>query len=78
MVRKGYLNREKEGKAFLYMPLTEEREVSRGMLADLLQRLFDGFASAVVLDLLDVSEVDSDEIQAIRGLINRKAREQKP
>ena len=77
MVRKGYLRREKEGKAFLFTPLTAEREVSRGMLADLLHRLFDGSASAVMLDLLEVSDVDSEEIRAMRALINRKARERK-
>lgn len=76
MVRKGYLHREKEGKAFLYTPLTAEREVSCGMLADLLHRLFDGSASAVMLDLLEVSDVDSEEIRAMRALINRKAKEQ--
>jgi BlaI family penicillinase repressor len=77
MVRKGFLQREKEGKAFLFSPLSAEREVSRGMLADLLGRLFDGSASAVVLDLLEVSDVDADEIREIRSLINRKAKEQK-
>lgn len=77
MVRKGYLRREKAGKAFLFTPLTAEREVSCGMLADLLHRLFDGSASAVMLDLLEVSDVDSEEIRAMRALINRKAQERK-
>jgi predicted transcriptional regulator len=40
-----------------------------------LNRVFDGSAQAVVLELLETSDVDSDELNAIRRMINRKAKE---
>ena len=75
MVRKGYLRRDKAGRAFEFTPLVEQQSVSRQMLGDIVNRVFDGSASAVMLELLETSDVDADEIAAIRRLINRKSRE---
>jgi BlaI family penicillinase repressor len=74
MVRKGYLRRDKAGRAFEFTPLVEQQGVSRQMLGDLVNRVFDGSASAVMLELLETSDVDADEIVAIRRLINQKSR----
>lgn len=45
------------------------------MVQDLLSRVFDGSAHSLVLQLLETADVDSDELAAIRQLINRKAKE---
>ena len=78
MVRKKYLRRTKRGRAFEYWPAIEEQGVHRRMLEDLLTRVFDGSARAVVLELLETSDIDADELDAIRKLVNRKARELGP
>lgn len=78
MVRKKYLQRTKRGRAFEYSPAIEEQGVHRRMLEDLVTRVFDGSARAVVLELLETSDIDSDELDAIRKLVNRKARELGP
>jgi len=78
MVRKKYVRRTKHGRAFEYSPVVEEQGVHRRMLEDLLNRVFDGSARAVVLELLETSDIDSDELDAIRKLVNRKARELGP
>ena len=75
MVRKEYLRRNKAGRAFEFTPLVEQQDVSRQMLGDIVNRVFDGSASAVMLELLETSDVDAAEIAAIRRLINRKSRE---
>ena len=75
MVRKGYLSRDKAGRAFEFTPLIAQQGVSRQMLGDLVNRVFDGSASAVMLELLETSDVDADELAAIRKLISRKTRE---
>jgi len=75
MVRKGYLRCKKDGKAFLFAPKVEKKHVSRGMVGDLLSRLFDGSASAMVLNMIDSTELDADELAELRRLINRKAKE---
>jgi predicted transcriptional regulator len=75
MVGKGYLQRAKKGRAFEFTPLLEENSVGQSMVQDLLSRVFDGSARSLVLQLLETGDVDSDELAAIRQLINRKAKE---
>ena len=74
MVRKKYLKREKLGKAFLYSPLVTEENVSQGMLGDLVERVFDGSASSVMMNLLEKGDMDPDELREIRKMINRIVR----
>ncbi|HKI17929.1 MAG TPA: BlaI/MecI/CopY family transcriptional regulator [Isosphaeraceae bacterium] len=74
MVRKRYLNRTKKGRAFEYEPLLRGRDVNRRFLHDLVNRVFDGSAKAVMLELLETSDVDADELAEIRRLIDRGAR----
>src|SRR5260370_2774495 len=78
MVRKKYLRRTKRGRAFEYDPLVEGRGVNRRMLNDMVNRVFDGSAAAVLLELLETSDVSQNELAEIRRLINRKARERGP
>jgi len=75
MVRKQYLKRAKNGRAFEFTPLLAEDTVGRGMLQDLMTRVFDGSAQSLVLQLLETADVDSEELAAIRQIINRKAKE---
>jgi len=76
MVRKKYLQRTKQGNAYVFRPSVTEKEVGQRMLRDLVDRVFDGSAMTVVLQLLETADVDTDELRKIRQLINRKAREQ--
>jgi len=76
MHRKGFLKRRKDGKAFLFSPKVEKQRVTGKMMSDLLSKVFDGSASAMVLNLLDTTELDADELAALRKLISRKAKEQ--
>ena len=76
MVRKKYLTRTKQGRAFRYEACVVDKQINRGMLGDLMDRVFDGSASALMLELLETADLGADEIKAIRAMINRKAREQ--
>ena len=78
MVNKRQLKRldPEQGKAFRFAPLLEQEDVSRRMLGDLVDRVFDGSAEAVMLSLFDVSELGEDEVKHLRRLFNRKIREQ--
>jgi predicted transcriptional regulator len=75
MVRKGLLAREKQGRAFEFTPLVAESEVGQGMLADLVDRVFDGSATAVLLNLLEAKDVNADELRELRKLLQRKEKE---
>jgi len=77
MHRKGFLRRKKQGKSFLFSPKMKKQSVTGRMMGDLLSRVFDGSPSALVLNLLETADLDSDELDELRKLISRKAKEKK-
>ncbi|MFO1062518.1 MAG: BlaI/MecI/CopY family transcriptional regulator [Pirellulales bacterium] len=79
MVEKGQVQKLEplQGKAFRFSPVVQRTDVSRGMLGDLVHRVFDGSAEAVLLSLFDVAELDADELANLRKLVNKKLRESK-
>ncbi len=46
------------------------------MLGDLVERVFDGSASAVMVKLLQDADLDREELKELRKLIHRKTREE--
>ncbi len=78
MHRKGFLTRQKEGNAFLFSPKVKKENVTGQMLGDLVSRVFGGSPTAMMLNLLETSDLDTDELAELRRLINRKSKEQKP
>ena len=76
MTAKGYLKRAKQGGSYVYRPRVSEQATTRRMLGDLVDRAFDGSAMAVMLNLLETSDIDAEELKRLRALIGRKAKEQ--
>ena len=76
MHRKGYLKRRKEGNLFLFSAKVKKRNIENGMTGDLVSRVFDGSASAMMLNLLETADIDAEEMSELRTLINRKSKEQ--
>ena len=79
MVRKGHLNQlaPESGKSLRFEPRVSEAGVSRGMLGDLVERVFDGSPEALVMSLFDVTELDEEKLKNLRKLVNQKMRETK-
>ncbi len=77
MVDKGLLDQldPEVGKAFRFAPLFSEADISGQMLGDLVDRVFDGSAEAVMLSLFDVSDLDDDSLKRLRRAFNQKMRE---
>jgi BlaI family penicillinase repressor len=76
-VIKNFVLRQKEGKSFLFSPKVKKKDVTGGMMSDLLSRVFNGDPSAMVMNLLDTSDIDAGELNELRKLINRRVKEQK-
>ncbi len=76
MTRKGYLTRTKQGGRYVYSTKISEKSISRKMLGDLVDRVFDGSAVAVMLNLLETADVDEAELKQLREMIERKIREE--
>ncbi len=77
MHRKGFLRRRKEGKSFLFSPKVKKESVTGGMMGDLLSRVFDGSPSAMMLNLLETTDIGADELAELRKLITQKAKGRK-
>jgi predicted transcriptional regulator len=78
MTGKGLLKRTMAGKACLFVPRVTRELVSRSMLGDLVERVFDGSAPAVMLSLLDCADVKPGELQELRQILKQKSREETP
>jgi len=78
MVRKKSLKRTARRNSFLFVPNVTREGISQGMLGDVMRRVFDGSAKAVMVALLESSEVDAEELLELKRYINRKARESLP
>ncbi len=75
MVDKRYLTRKRQGNSFLFSPQIDKDTVSEQVLSDVVDRVFDGSTSAVLLKLFDVKNVDGQELKELRRIINRKLKE---
>ncbi len=76
MVRKKYLRRTKDGKAFLFSPRVVRDEVTTQMLGDLINRVFDGSATTVMLRLFESTSMDTSELKDLRRLISQRIKDQ--
>lgn len=77
MVNKEQLNQldPVEGKSLRFEPRVSDERVTRGMLGEFVDRVFDGSAEAVMLSLFDALELDEDAVKRLRRAFNQKLRE---
>jgi BlaI family penicillinase repressor len=75
MVAKHYLSRKKQGNTYLFTPRITVSEVGDRVLGDVVDRVFDGSTSAVLLKLFDVKDLDGDELKELRRIIDRKLKD---
>ena len=73
--RRGIVAHRVEGRQFVYRPRISEQEVTRTMVADLTQRLFEGDISALVSHLIRSEEIDREELVRLRAMIVERERE---
>ncbi|MEX2188913.1 MAG: BlaI/MecI/CopY family transcriptional regulator [Pirellulales bacterium] len=63
-----------QGRKFVYRPLVSEREVTRGMTGDLVERLFEGSLASTVSHLLEERDVSAEELAELERLIKEHKR----
>src|SRR4249920_985406 len=76
--RKGYVTHEKDGRAFVYLPVVDRSQAQRSAVSHLLSRFFNGSPEALVLDLLGHDRVDDDERRRVRELVDRASQNLRP
>jgi predicted transcriptional regulator len=68
---KGYVIHQKVARAFIYEPVVDERQARRRALRHLVNRLFEGSPSLLVLNVLEDEDIDPAEREQVRKLIER-------
>jgi predicted transcriptional regulator len=63
------------GRQFIYEPTVKERDVSRSMVAQLAERVFEGDMAAMLNHLISDHEIDRDDLARLKRLIAKKQRE---
>ena len=72
MFRKGYLSREKQGKAFVYSPRYSREEFERALAQEVLRGLIGGLGEPVLSTFVDVIGEDSAKLNQLEALIKRR------
>ena len=75
MEKKGVLHHRTEGRRYIYTPQVSEGQVRRTMVSELRDRLFGGDTGALVSHLIAEHEVDAEELERLRTLIDTKEEE---
>jgi predicted transcriptional regulator len=75
MVNKRYLKRKKQGLALVFSPRITAETVARLVLGDVVDRVFDGSTTSVLLKLFDVKQIDEEELRELRRVIDRKLKQ---
>jgi predicted transcriptional regulator len=76
MESRGLVTHDVQGRTFVYRAAVGERDVTRSMADDLLDRLFAGSLSDMVSHLLSTHEISRDELRKLEALI--AARKKQP
>jgi BlaI family penicillinase repressor len=73
MADKGLVRREDgDGRAHIYTPTLERSDAQRQMVRDLVDRIFGGSATQLVLQALEERPASQEELKEIRRLIGKR------
>lgn len=71
MTDKGYLTRKRDGKRCLFRARVRENTISKGMVGDLVERVFDGSARAMMLNLVEHQKLTPDDLSELENLVKQ-------
>jgi BlaI family penicillinase repressor len=76
MEDKGVVEHRADGRKFIYRPTMSQDQVTRGMVADLTERLFAGSPMALVTHLVSRHEIDASELSELERMIAETKRKE--
>ena len=74
MVTKKFASSTSELNAFVFKAIVSREDVSRGMSSDFVNRVFDGSAVSLMLNLVKSEQLEDEEFVQLRKLINKEAK----
>ncbi|HEY9110320.1 MAG TPA: BlaI/MecI/CopY family transcriptional regulator [Rhodanobacteraceae bacterium] len=78
MFDKGLVERDESQRAHVYRAAVSKERTQKKFLSDMLQRVFDGSPSRLVLQALGDHKASREELREIRALLNRLDRDADP
>lgn len=72
---KGYLVKRPDGRAYVYEPAQAKTQVISSMVQDFLDRVFNGAAQPLLLNLVRDHKVSKDDLEEISRLIEKTPEE---
>jgi predicted transcriptional regulator len=69
--KKGVLDRNKLGRAFVYRPSISRDEISRSMISDLKELLFGNRLPSLVINLLSEEKMSKSDVAALRAAVEQ-------
>jgi predicted transcriptional regulator len=77
MYRKGYLTRERQGKAFVYAPRYSREEFERTLAREVLSGLLGGLGEPVLSTFVELVGQDEEQLERLEELIRARRKGQK-
>ena len=74
MATKKLVSRDETDRSHVYLPAVEEKSVKRRLVADLLDRAFEGSAAGLVMHALSGKKASREELDEIRKLLDEQER----
>jgi predicted transcriptional regulator len=71
--KQGLLKHQVQGRTYYFQPLVSEQAVRGSMVAELIDRIFQGNPAALVNHLLAGNEISVDELEQVRRLLHRQS-----
>ena len=68
--RKGHVKRSLKQKAYFYRPALSRADVVKQTMTDVLDRLFSGSASSMMMTLLKTKQLSQDELARVRAMLD--------
>ena len=65
LIEKGYVERDKQGRTYLYRPAVSAEITKSGLVKDVLNRAYDGSISHMFASFLDNEKVSPDDLEKI-------------
>ncbi len=72
LVQKGAIDFDKDGRAYLYYPRVQEREVQRAETRSFVSRVFNGAMKPMIATFLEETELSEEEINELERLLKEK------
>ena len=71
MLQKGLVKRNENAHPHVYRPILTREKAGKRMLSDLIEKVYDGSASSLVLQALSSSKATKEELAEVRRLLDQ-------